>query len=223
MRWLLGGSHQTPMTTLGRSSNRGAMAGHHQEQPPPSPFLDSGMGLITPAGQVGSHGSFNSSSSTFPQFGDDLTNALSSSPGMLHFRSLASPAPTNGFGLSLEPNLSQHLPPQPLSTNGSGVGINGYTTSASSPQVSSPPCSLYVKNLPADADRLFLYEKFAPHGAIYSVKVLPDEQTGKCKGVGFVNYGDAAGARKAINALNGSKLGDKLLHVSEQTPHRHTC
>ena len=211
------------MTTLGQSSNHGATAGPYQEQPPPSPFLDSGMGLITPAGQVGSHGSFNSSSSMFPQFGDDLTNALSTSPGMLHFRSLASPAPTNGFGLSMESNLSQHLPPQSLSTNGSGLGINGYITSASSPQIASAPCSLYVKNLPADADRLFLYEKFAPHGAIYSVKVLPDEQTGKCKGVGFVNYGDAAGARKAINALNGSKLGDKLLHVSEQTPNRHTC
>ena len=211
------------MTTLARSSNHGAMAGPHQEQPPPPPFLDSGMGLTTPAGQVGSHASFNSSSSTFPQFGDDLTNALSTSPGMLHFRSLTSPAPTNSFGLSLESNLSQHLPSQSLSTNGSSVGINGYITSGSNPQIPSPPCSLYVKNLPADADRLFLYEKFAPHGAIYSVKVLPDEQTGKCKGVGFVNYGDAAGARRAINALNGSKLGDKLLHVSEQTPNRHTC
>ena len=31
--------------------------------------------------------------------------------------------------------------------------------------------SLYIKNLPADADRLFLYEKFAPFGAILSVKV----------------------------------------------------
>ncbi|KAL3133214.1 hypothetical protein ABBQ38_007101 [Trebouxia sp. C0009 RCD-2024] len=218
-----GGGHQTPITAIGHSNDHGAMAGLHQDQPLPSPFIDPSMGLTTPAGQVGSHGSFNSSTSTFPQFGDDLTNALSTSPGMLHFRGLTSPAPMNGFGLSLDSNLSQCLPSQSLSTHGSGVGLNGYIASGPSPQVPSPPCSLYVKNLPADADRLFLYEKFAPHGAIYSVKVLPDEQTGKCKGVGFVNYGDAAGARRAINALNGSKLGDKLLHVSEQTPNRHTC
>lgn len=31
--------------------------------------------------------------------------------------------------------------------------------------------SLYVKNLPPLADKLFLYEKFAPFGAILSVKV----------------------------------------------------
>lgn len=220
-----GGAHHTPVNAFGQSGNHAAMAGPHQEQPLPSPYSDppNGMGLTTPAGQIGSHPSFNSSSSTFPHFGDDLTNALSSSPGMLHFRGLASPSPTNGFipGLSLDSNLSQHLPSQSLSTNSSGVGIDGYI--ASSPQVPSPPCSLYVKNLPADADRLFLYEKFAPHGAIYSVKVLPDEQTGKCKGVGFVNYGDVVGARRAINALNGSKVGEKLLHVSEQTPNRHPC
>eukprot|EP00983_Pelagomonas_calceolata_P005264 171963-Pelagomonas_calceolata.AAC.1 len=29
----------------------------------------------------------------------------------------------------------------------------------------------YVKNMPEDADKLFLYEKFAPFGAIHSVKV----------------------------------------------------
>lgn len=199
------------------------MVGPHQEQPLPSPFTDPSMGLTTPAGQVGSYGSFNSRTSTFPQFGDDLTNALSGSPGMLQFRGLTSPTPMNGFGLGLDSSLSQHMPSQPLSTHGSSVGVNGYSMSGSNPQLPSPPCSLYVKNLPADADRLFLYEKFAPHGAIYSVKVLPDEQTGKCKGVGFVNYGDAAGARRAINALHGSKLGDKLLHVSEQTPNRHPC
>ena len=31
--------------------------------------------------------------------------------------------------------------------------------------------SVYVKNLPQDADKLYLYEKFAPYGGISSVKV----------------------------------------------------
>ena len=31
--------------------------------------------------------------------------------------------------------------------------------------------SLYIKNLPPEADKLFLYERFAPHGGIASVKV----------------------------------------------------
>lgn len=219
---LSGGGHQTPINGLGQNGDHGTMAGPHQEQPLPSPFTDPGMGFNTPAGQIAPHTSFDSSTSPFPQFGSELSNALSNSPGMLNLRGLTSPTPMNGFNLGLDSHLSLHMPTQPLSVHNSCPATNGYTALGTTSQVQmhSPPCSLYVKNLPADADRLFLYEKFAPHGAIYSVKVLPDEQTGKCKGVGFVNYGDAAGARRAINALNGSKLGDKLLHVSEQTPNR---
>lgn len=35
-----------------------------------------------------------------------------------------------------------------------------------------------LQNLPIEADRLFLYERFAPFGAILSVKVLTDAETG---------------------------------------------
>lgn len=40
------------------------------------------------------------------------------------------------------------------------------------------PASL-PQNLPLNADKLFLYERFAPFGAILSVKVLTDEETGE--------------------------------------------
>ena len=33
------------------------------------------------------------------------------------------------------------------------------------------PGSCHVGNMPPDADKLYLYERFAPHGAIVSVKV----------------------------------------------------
>mmetsp|Transcript_27234 Transcript_27234/g.68544 ORF Transcript_27234/g.68544 Transcript_27234/m.68544 type:complete len:429 (-) Transcript_27234:339-1625(-) len=81
----------------------------------------------------------------------------------------------------------------------------------------TPYTSLYVKNLPPEADKLFLYEKFAPHGAIASVRVMTDDATGVCKGVGFVNYVDHAAALEAIRDLHGLQLGDKQLHVSLQT------
>ena len=35
------------------------------------------------------------------------------------------------------------------------------------------PGSCHVGNMPPDADKLYLYERFAPHGAIVSVKVPP--------------------------------------------------
>lgn len=79
------------------------------------------------------------------------------------------------------------------------------------------PSSIYVKNLPPEADKLFLYERFAPHGAILSVKVLVDEQSGQCKGVGFVNYAIPPAALLAVQSLHGVRVGEKLLHVSLQT------
>lgn len=66
-------------------------------------------------------------------------------------------------------------------------------------------------------DRLWLYEKFAPFGAVLSVKVLTNE-AGVCKGVGFINYGDQDAAHRAVAAMNGMPIGgDKRLHVAIQT------
>ena len=74
-------------------------------------------------------------------------------------------------------------------------------------------------HVPAQADKLFLYEHFAPLGAVLSVRVLTDE-SGACRGVGFVNYADARAAAAAAASLSGSRLaGDsKPLHVSIQPP-----
>jgi RNA recognition motif-containing protein len=77
---------------------------------------------------------------------------------------------------------------------------------------------LPLQNLPPDADKLFLYEKFSPFGAILSVKVLTDPQSGQCRGVGFVNFAEHASAVRSIQALHGTKVGDKSMHVSLQTP-----
>ncbi len=209
---------QTPVNAAARHPDGSATL---PEQHLQSPFTDHGVGVTTPSGQIGPPGNYASNDSPYPQFGHDLSNVLCASPALAGLRGLTSPPYMNNLGLGLDISLSQHLPAQHLSTHSSGITTNGFLTSGSSPQLQptlqSTPCSLYVKNLPAEADRLFLYEKFAPHGAVHSVKILSDEQTGKCRGVGFVNYGEAAGALKAIHALHGSKLADKLLHVSLQT------
>lgn len=63
---------------------------------------------------------------------------------------------------------------------------------------------LYIANLPPDADDLFLYQVFAPFGALAAtgVKAMlgPD---GACKGVGFVDFQDAQSAEAAATAING--------------------
>jgi len=75
-----------------------------------------------------------------------------------------------------------------------------------------------LQNLPDDATKLLLYERFAPFGAILSVKVLTDPQSGTSRGVGFVNYTDHTSATAAVRALHGTVINGKQLHVSLQTP-----
>ncbi|KAI8472332.1 MAG: hypothetical protein J3K34DRAFT_503931 [Monoraphidium minutum] len=85
---------------------------------------------------------------------------------------------------------------------GGGLGFAG---------VRERESSVYVKYLPETADRLFLYERFAPFGAVHSVKA-----TGLCKGVGFVNYLEAEAALRAVRGMNNIVVGSKRLHVAVQ-------
>lgn len=217
MRFVYAGGRTTPFKT-GALHMDGALPGvTHQQVPLHSPFNEHAVGLATPASQIDG---FNSHDSASPHFARDLHNVLNASSTLAGLACPPSSSLISNLNLGLDASLCQHLPAQsfPKSSNVTPAGflVNNVGSQLQSPANSSP-CSLYVKNLPAETDRLFLYEKFAPHGAIHSVKVLSDVQTGKCKGVGFVNYGDATGAFKAIDALHGSKLGDKFLHVSLQT------
>ena len=84
----------------------------------------------------------------------------------------------SGFFMGGGPPDPYHFPR--TASMGSGgnvsVGMGGGTMAAVVPGGGPAGsvggvASLYIKNLPLDADRLFLYEKFAPFGAVLSVKV----------------------------------------------------
>ena len=74
------------------------------------------------------------------------------------------------------------------------LSIDGFTDSAGSggmlpaaaalqqQAAAGAGASVYIKGMPEDADKLWLYEKFARFGGICSVRVLVDEQSGKCNG-----------------------------------------
>ena len=78
-------------------------------------------------------------------------------------------------------------------------------------------CSIYIKGMPEDADKLWLYEKFSRFGGIMSVRVLLEEHSGRCNGIGFVNFTDPEGARAAHETMNGVSMGERLLHVMVQS------
>lgn len=60
-----------------------------------------------------------------------------------------------------------------------------------------------------------LFERF---GAVESVAVVTDRDTGRARGFGFVEMPNDAEAASAITALNGSDCGGRPLNVSEARP-----
>ena len=73
---------------------------------------------------------------------------------------------------------------------------------------------LYVGNLPFNTTEAELKELFARHGAVESVKVITDRETGRSRGFAFVEM-DASAAAEAIRALDGTDLGGRSLRVNE--------
>ncbi len=78
--------------------------------------------------------------------------------------------------------------------------------------------NIYVGNLPFDATEADLRSMFADFGPITSVAVITDRDTGRSRGFGFVELGDAGLARKAISQLDGNDLNGRQLTVNEARP-----
>src|SRR5688572_32585661 len=65
---------------------------------------------------------------------------------------------------------------------------------------------LYVGNLPFSATEDSLRALFAAHGAVESLSLVMDRETGKPRGFGFIEM-SSADAAKAMQALNGADFG----------------
>jgi RNA recognition motif-containing protein len=75
--------------------------------------------------------------------------------------------------------------------------------------------TLFVAGLPYDLDDAELLEIFEKFGAVKSAKVVMDRDTGKSKGVGFVEMVEDADGKEAIEHLNDISLGKKPLVVKQ--------
>lgn len=74
--------------------------------------------------------------------------------------------------------------------------------------------SVYVGNLPFTATEDDIRELFSKHGAVRTVKMITDPDTGKPRGYCFVEM-ENHGAFAAIDALNGREFGGRNLRVNE--------
>ncbi len=77
---------------------------------------------------------------------------------------------------------------------------------------------LYVGNLSYSTTESDLRELFGAYGAVDSVAVITDRDSGRSKGFGFVEFGNDAEAQAAISALNGKDVGGRALTVSQARP-----
>lgn len=75
---------------------------------------------------------------------------------------------------------------------------------------------IYVGNLPFSATEDEVRELFAQYGAVTSVNLITDRETGSPRGFGFVEMEN--GANEAIDALNNHEMGGRNLRVNEARP-----
>ncbi|KAL4560443.1 hypothetical protein LXL04_032594 [Taraxacum kok-saghyz] len=74
--------------------------------------------------------------------------------------------------------------------------------------------NVFVKNLNDSIDNVQLQELFKAFGNILSCKVVTHED-GKSKGYGFVQFDSLESANSAIEKLNGTNVGGKLIYVGK--------
>ena len=75
---------------------------------------------------------------------------------------------------------------------------------------------LFVGNLSWNTDDQALQDAFSPYGEITSAHVVTDRESGRSRG--FVEFADDASAKAAMDALEGSDLDGRTIHVSVARP-----
>ena len=78
--------------------------------------------------------------------------------------------------------------------------------------------NIFIAGLNYNMSEAELGELFAEYGAVVSVKIIMDRETGRSKGYGFVEMADDEAGDKAIAALNEVDMDGKTLSVSVARP-----
>lgn len=80
--------------------------------------------------------------------------------------------------------------------------------------------NIFVANLNYQLQEDELGDLFESYGAVDSVKIILDRDTGRSRGFGFVEMADDEEAGEAIKALNGHELSGRELVVKEAEERR---
>lgn len=76
------------------------------------------------------------------------------------------------------------------------------------------PTKLFVGGLNWDTNAEGLRGAFARFGTLVNVDIVPDRNTGRSRGFGFVTFEKDADAEAAVKAMNGAELDGRMLRVN---------
>lgn len=78
--------------------------------------------------------------------------------------------------------------------------------------------NIYIGNLNYRVREADLQQVMEDYGAVSSVKVITDRDSGKSKGFGFVEMENESDGAKAISELNGAEFEGRTMVVKEARP-----
>lgn len=78
--------------------------------------------------------------------------------------------------------------------------------------------NIHVSNLAYNVTEDDLRALFSTYGEVSIVNIIKERSTGQSKGFGFVEILNNSEADKAMKALNGSKLKDQTIKLSQAKP-----
>ncbi|MCX5938743.1 MAG: RNA-binding protein [Cyanobium sp. LacPavin_0920_WC12_MAG_62_9] len=78
--------------------------------------------------------------------------------------------------------------------------------------------TLYVGNLPFQAEREDLFDLFGPYGEVTQCSLPVDRETGRKRGFAFVELANAAAEQKAIDDLQDVEWMGRVIRVNPAAP-----
>ena len=78
--------------------------------------------------------------------------------------------------------------------------------------------NIYIGNLSYNVKESDLIQVLEEYGTVNSVKIIKDRETGRFRGIAFVEMEDAAAAAKAIEELDGAEYFGRNMVVKEARP-----
>jgi RNA recognition motif-containing protein len=73
---------------------------------------------------------------------------------------------------------------------------------------------LFIGGFPIEMTELELVQLIAPYADVVTIKLVRDRATKKCKGYGFIEVADKQHAINAIDGLNNTIIGDRVLSLN---------